>query len=55
MSDSDAALFGGMGLVGALIIYGLLIALIITMVLFIPSAVYMLRGLLIHNFGMFGG
>jgi succinate dehydrogenase / fumarate reductase, cytochrome b subunit len=27
----------------------------ITMVLFIPSAIFMLRNLLIHNFGMFGG
>lgn len=32
-----------------------IIALIITLVLFIPSAGYMLRNLLIHNFGLFGG
>lgn len=32
-----------------------LIALIVTLVLFIPSAVFMLRNLLIHNFGLFGG
>lgn len=32
-----------------------LIALIVTLVLFIPSAVWMLRNLLIHNFGLFGG
>lgn len=32
-----------------------MIALIITLVLFIPSAGYMLRNLLIHNFGLFGG
>lgn len=31
------------------------IALVITLVLFIPSAVFMLRNLMIHNFGMFGG
>jgi succinate dehydrogenase / fumarate reductase cytochrome b subunit len=29
-----------------------LIALIVTLVLFVPSAVYMLRNLLIHNFGL---
>ena len=32
-----------------------LIALIVTLVLFVPSAVWMLRNLLIHNFGLFGG
>lgn len=32
-----------------------IIALVITMVLFVPSALYMLRNLLIHNFGLFGG
>jgi succinate dehydrogenase / fumarate reductase, cytochrome b subunit len=32
-----------------------LIALIVTLVLFVPSAVFMLRNLLIHNFGLFGG
>jgi succinate dehydrogenase / fumarate reductase, cytochrome b subunit len=32
-----------------------LIALVITLILFIPSAIYMLRNLLYHNFGMFGG
>ena len=32
-----------------------LIALIVTLVLFVPSAGYMLRNLLIHNFGLFGG
>jgi succinate dehydrogenase / fumarate reductase, cytochrome b subunit len=31
------------------------IALIATLVLFIPSALLMLRNLLIHNFGLFGG
>jgi succinate dehydrogenase / fumarate reductase, cytochrome b subunit len=31
------------------------ISLVITMVLFIPSAIFMLRNLLIHNFGLFGG
>lgn len=31
------------------------IALIITMVLFIPSAFFMLRNLLMHNYGLFGG
>jgi succinate dehydrogenase / fumarate reductase, cytochrome b subunit len=31
------------------------IALIVTLVLFIPSAGFMLRNLLIHNFGLFGG
>lgn len=31
------------------------IALVVTLVLFVPSAVYMLRNLLIHNFGLFGG
>jgi succinate dehydrogenase / fumarate reductase cytochrome b subunit len=33
----------------------IIITLIITLVLFIPSAFWMLRSLLIHNFGMFGG
>jgi succinate dehydrogenase / fumarate reductase, cytochrome b subunit len=32
-----------------------LIVLIVTLVLFIPSAVWMLRNLLIHNYGLFGG
>lgn len=32
-----------------------LIALIVTLVLFIPSAIWMLRNLLIHNFGLLGG
>jgi succinate dehydrogenase / fumarate reductase cytochrome b subunit len=32
-----------------------LIALIVTLVLFLPAAGYMLRNLLIHNFGLFGG
>ena len=32
-----------------------LIALIVTLVLFIPSAIWMLRTLLFHNFGLFGG
>ncbi len=32
-----------------------LIALIVTLVLFIPSAIWMLRNLLFHNFGLFGG
>lgn len=32
-----------------------MIALIITLVIFIPSAVVMLRNLLVHNFGLFGG
>ena len=32
-----------------------MIALVITLVLFVPSAVFMLRNLLIHNFGLFGG
>lgn len=31
------------------------IALIATLVLFIPSALFMLRNLLIHNYGLFGG
>lgn len=31
------------------------IALVVTLVLFIPSAAWMLRNLLFHNFGMFGG
>lgn len=31
------------------------IALVITLILFIPSATWMLRNLLIHNFGLFGG
>lgn len=31
------------------------IALIVTLALFIPSAFWMLRNLLIHNFGLFGG
>ncbi len=31
------------------------IALIATLVLFVPSALFMLRNLLIHNFGLFGG
>jgi succinate dehydrogenase / fumarate reductase cytochrome b subunit len=31
------------------------IALVITLVLFVPSAVFMLRNIMIHNFGMFGG
>lgn len=31
------------------------IALIITLVLFVPSAIWMLRNLLIYNFGLFGG
>lgn len=30
-----------------------MIALIVTLVLFIPSALFMLRNLLFHNFGMF--
>jgi succinate dehydrogenase / fumarate reductase, cytochrome b subunit len=30
-------------------------ALVVTLVLFVPSAVYMLYNLLYHNFGMFGG
>lgn len=32
-----------------------LIAMVVTLILFIPSAVIMLRSLLIHNFGLFGG
>ena len=32
-----------------------MIALIVTLVIFIPSAVVMLRNLLMHNFGLFGG
>jgi succinate dehydrogenase / fumarate reductase, cytochrome b subunit len=32
-----------------------MIVLIVTLVLFIPSAVWMLRNLLVHNFGLFGG
>jgi succinate dehydrogenase / fumarate reductase cytochrome b subunit len=32
-----------------------LIALIVTLVLFVPSAFWMLRNLLVHNFGLFGG
>lgn len=32
-----------------------MIALIITLVLFLPAAGFMLRNLLIHNFGLFGG
>ena len=32
-----------------------LIALVITLVLFVPSAVFMLRNLSIHNFRLFGG
>ncbi len=31
------------------------IALVVTLVLFVPTAVIMLRNLLIYNFGMFGG
>ncbi len=31
------------------------IALVVTLVLFVPSAVWMLRNLLVHNFGLFGG
>jgi len=31
------------------------IALVVTLVLFVPSAVIMLRNLLIHNYGLFGG
>jgi succinate dehydrogenase / fumarate reductase, cytochrome b subunit len=31
------------------------IALIATLVLFVPSALLMLRNLLVHNFGLFGG
>lgn len=32
-----------------------LISLIITLIIFIPSAIFMLRSLFIHNFGLFGG
>lgn len=32
-----------------------LISLIITLVLFVPSAVWMLRNLFMHNYGLFGG
>ncbi len=32
-----------------------LIALIVTLVLFVPSALIMLRNLLVYNFGLFGG
>jgi len=32
-----------------------IIALIVTLVLFIPSAVIMVYNLLVHNFGLFGG
>lgn len=32
-----------------------MVVLIVTLVLFIPSAGYMLRNLLIHNFNLFGG
>ncbi len=31
------------------------IALVATLILFVPSALFMLRNLLIHNFGLFGG
>jgi len=31
------------------------IALVITLVLFVPSAIFMARNLLIHNFGLLGG
>jgi succinate dehydrogenase / fumarate reductase, cytochrome b subunit len=31
------------------------IVMVITLILFIPSALYMLRNLLLHNYGMFGG
>lgn len=31
------------------------IVMVITLILFIPSAFWMLRNLLIHNYGMFGG
>ncbi len=31
------------------------IALVVTLVLFVPSAVFMARNLLIHNFGLLGG
>ncbi len=31
------------------------IALVITLVLFVPSAMIMLRNILVHNFGLFGG
>jgi succinate dehydrogenase / fumarate reductase, cytochrome b subunit len=31
------------------------IALVVTLVLFVPTALVMLRNLAIHNFGMFGG
>lgn len=32
-----------------------LISLIVTLIIFIPSAFFMLRNLFIHNFGLFGG
>jgi succinate dehydrogenase / fumarate reductase, cytochrome b subunit len=31
------------------------IALVVTLILFVPSAIWMTRNLLIHNFNMFGG
>lgn len=31
------------------------IALVVTLILFVPSALWMLRNLLVHNFGLFGG
>jgi succinate dehydrogenase / fumarate reductase cytochrome b subunit len=31
------------------------IVMVITLILFIPSALIMLRNLLLHNYGMFGG
>lgn len=31
------------------------IALIATLILFVPAALYMVRNILIHNYGMFGG
>ena len=31
------------------------IALVITLVLFVPSAIFMVRSILIHNFGLLGG
>jgi succinate dehydrogenase / fumarate reductase cytochrome b subunit len=32
-----------------------MIALVVTLILFVPSALVMLRNLLMHNFGLFGG
>jgi succinate dehydrogenase / fumarate reductase, cytochrome b subunit len=31
------------------------IALVVTLVLFVPSAIFMVRSMLIHNFGLLGG